>query len=42
LLFPILGLALAGGGRPVFDKLLKLYRETDLQEEKDRILRSLG
>jgi len=38
----VYGLSLAGGGRPIFDKLLKLYAESDLQEEQDRILRSLG
>ena len=30
------------GGRPVYEQLLKLYREANLQEEKDRIMRSLG
>ncbi|KAF7263953.1 hypothetical protein GWI33_000819, partial [Rhynchophorus ferrugineus] len=33
---------LRAGGQQEFDTLLKLYRSTDLHEEKDRISRSLG
>ncbi|XP_030747125.1 puromycin-sensitive aminopeptidase-like, partial [Sitophilus oryzae] len=33
---------LHAGGQQEFDTLLKLYRATDLHEEKDRISRSLG
>ncbi|KAH1002212.1 hypothetical protein HUJ04_008323 [Dendroctonus ponderosae] len=33
---------LRAGGQQEFDTLLKLYRATDLHEEKDRISRSLG
>lgn len=33
---------LRAGGKEEFDTLLKLYRSTDLHEEKDRISRALG
>lgn len=33
---------LRAGGKEEYDTLLKLYRSTDLHEEKDRISRSLG
>lgn len=33
---------LRAGGKDEYDTLLKLYRSTDLHEEKDRISRGLG
>lgn len=33
---------LRAGGKEEYDTLLKLYRSTDLHEEKDRISRGLG
>jgi len=38
----VYGICLASQNKKVYDELLKLYRSTTLQEEKDRIIRSLG
>ncbi|XP_059468459.1 puromycin-sensitive aminopeptidase isoform X2 [Neocloeon triangulifer] len=39
---PVYRTVLAAGDAATFDTMLKLYRSTDLQEEKDRISRGLG
>ncbi|XP_038047211.1 puromycin-sensitive aminopeptidase-like [Patiria miniata] len=39
---PVYLTALSHGDQTTFDEILKLFRAQDLQEEKDRILRTLG
>lgn len=39
---PVYRAVLSGSDPAVYEAMLKLYRQTDLHEEKDRILRALG